>query len=47
MEMKTMICCHCPRIPGKASMKTRTVMATPAIFGAAEKKAVTGVGEPS
>ena len=47
MEMKTMICCHWPRMPGKASTKTRTAIAMPAILGAAAKKAVTGVGEPS
>ena len=47
IEMKMMICCHCPRMPGKAPTKTRTAMAMAAIFGAAAKKAVTGVGEPS
>ena len=47
MEMKTMICCHWPTMFGKASMNTRVAMAMPAILGAAAKKAVTGVGEPS
>ncbi len=47
MAMKTTICCHCPTMPGNASMKTRVAIAMPAIFGAAAKKAVTGVGAPS
>src|SRR3954468_23030884 len=46
-DMKTMICCHWPVMPGNASMKTRVAMAMPAILGAAAKNAVTGVGEPS
>ena len=46
IEMKMMICCHSARMPGKAVMMTRTVMATAAILGAVAKKAVTGVGAP-
>ena len=46
--MKTMICCHWPRMPGKAPMKTRTVSAMRGHLRApTAKKAVTGVGAPS
>ena len=47
IEMKTMICCHWARMPGKAPTKTRTASAIAAILGAEAKKAVTGVGAPS
>ena len=47
MEMKTMICCQSGPIGSKAPMVTRTSSAIAAIFGAAAKKAVTGVGAPS
>ena len=45
--MKTMICCQSAAIGLKASMVTRTISAIAAIFGAAARKAVTGVGAPS
>ena len=45
--MKITICCHCGTMFGKASIATRTKIATAATFGAAAKKAVTGVGAPS
>jgi hypothetical protein len=47
MEMKTTICCQSEAIGSKACMVTRTSSAIAAIFGAAAKKAVTGVGAPS
>ena len=45
--MKMMICCQSCSAPGKAPTKTRTIIAIAAIFGAAAKKAATGVGAPS
>src|ERR1700724_4640470 len=47
IETNTTICCHCSSTPGKATMVGRTNIAMPAIFGAAAKNAVTGVGAPS
>ena len=47
IEMKTTICCQSSAIGSKAPMVTRTSSAIAAIFGAAAKKAVTGVGAPS
>src|ERR1700680_2804996 len=47
MERKTVICCHWGTTVGNASIATRTNSATAATLGAAEKKAVTGVGAPS
>ena len=44
---KMMICRQSPIAAGKAPTKTRTVIAIAAILGAAAKKAVTAVGEPS
>ncbi len=41
------ICCQSLPIGSKVSMTTRTKSAIAAIFGAAAKKAVTGVGAPS
>ena len=45
--MKTTICCQSAATGSKAPMTTRTISAMAAIFGAAAKKAVTGVGAPS
>ena len=45
--MKTTICCQSAAIGSKAPTVTRTISAMAAIFGAAAKKAVTGVGAPS
>ena len=45
--MKTTICCQSSAIGSKAPTVTRTNSAIAAIFGAAAKKAVTGVGAPS
>ncbi len=47
METKTKICCQIAVTSGRAPMNSRTVIDTAAIFGAAAKKAVTGVGDPS
>ena len=48
IEMKTMICCQSAAIAGERGRSTtRTNSAIAAIFGAAAKKAVTGVGAPS
>ncbi len=47
IEMKTMTCCQSATTGWKASMTMRTSMAMAATFGAAAKKAVTGVGAPS
>jgi hypothetical protein len=48
IEMKTMICCQSARSGRRrARWTTRTSSAIAAIFGAAAKKAVTGVGAPS
>ncbi len=47
METKTRICCHWEATLGNAPTATRTNIAMPATFGAAAKKAVTGVGAPS
>lgn len=47
IEMKTTICCHWDVTSGKAWIMIRTNIAIAAIFGAAAKKAVTGVGAPS
>ena len=46
MLKKTMICCHCGAMPGKAVITTRIKSAMAASLGAAAKKAVTGVGAP-
>src|SRR5215218_1697594 len=47
MATNTTICCHWMVISGKDTIVVRTNMAIPATFGAAAKKAVTGVGAPS
>ena len=47
MAMKTMICCHSGVIAGKGVIMARVKIAIAATFGAAAKKPVTGVGEPS
>ena len=47
MATNTTICCHCRRMPGNALMVARAKIAMAAIFGAAAKNAVTGVGAPS
>ena len=47
IETNTTICCHCGVMPGNALMVARTNIAMAATFGAAAKKAVTGVGAPS
>ncbi|MCY1514494.1 hypothetical protein D9M68_490390 [compost metagenome] len=47
IEMKTMICCQSATTGSKALMTIRTRIAMAATFGAAAKKAVTGVGAPS
>ena len=47
MARKITICCHCTVTAGKAANSARTVSAMAASFGAAAKKAVTGVGAPS
>ena len=46
-ETKTTICRHSWMTPGNACSITRTNSAIAAAFGAMEKKAVIGVGEPS
>jgi hypothetical protein len=46
-ETKLTISCHCPVMPGNATIAVRTNMAMPATLTAAAKKAVTGVGAPS
>ena len=46
-DRKTMICRHSAKSPPSGSIRKRTNSATAAIFGATEKKAVTGVGAPS
>ena len=47
IDRNTTICCHCTVTAGKAVISARTVSAMAASFGAAAKKAVTGVGAPS
>ena len=48
IEMKTMICCHCAEDAGEGVDEDAHGHApSPAIFGAAAKNAVTGVGAPS
>ena len=47
MARKVTICCHSTVTAGNAVTRTRTVSAMAASFGAAAKKAVTGVGAPS
>ena len=47
IEMKTTICCQSATIGSKAVMTIRISIAMAATFGAAAKKAVTGVGAPS
>ena len=47
MEASQITCCHCPATSPKGPASTRVRSATAAIFGAAAKKAVTGVGAPS
>ena len=47
IETKIRICCHWIVMVGNAVVTTRTNSAMAAIFGAAAKKAVTGVGAPS
>ena len=46
-DMKTTICCHSATSGPKGPVMTRMKSASAAIFGATEKKAVTGVGAPS
>ena len=46
IETKTMICCHCAAMLGKAEIDTRMKIAIAATLGAAAKNAVTGVGAP-
>ena len=45
--MKMTICCHWAAKSPNGPTMTRTNRAMAAIFGATEKKAVTGVGAPS
>ena len=47
MAMKTMICCQSGTMAPKGVTTTRMNSAIAATFGAAAKKAVTGVGAPS
>ena len=47
MAMKVTICCHSASPRGRRRSATRTISAMAASFGAAAKKAVTGVGAPS
>ena len=47
IDMKITTCFHSDIISGKADAITRVKSAIAAIFGAAAKKAVTGVGAPS
>jgi hypothetical protein len=47
IEINTTICCHSAVMEGKAATMARVNSAMAAIFGAAAKKAVTGVGAPS
>ena len=47
IEMKTRICCQSWVIFAKGTTSARTSSAIAATFGAAAKKAVTGVGDPS
>jgi hypothetical protein len=47
IAMKTTICCHSAKMPGKETITARTSMPIAAIFGAEAKKVVTGVGAPS
>ena len=47
MDRNVMICCQSWSIAGNAPSMARISKAIAAIFGAAAKKAVTGVGAPS
>ena len=47
IETKTMICCQSGMMWPKGSTMVRVMSAMAATFGAAAKKAVTGVGAPS
>ena len=45
--MATSTCCHWSTAPAKPSARTRANSTMAASFGAAAKKATTGVGAPS